>query len=183
LDANNLSITYETPYINAAEWYTTIFRKPLSLTNRRLPGVFVVNVLQRLQQPSNVSSAVDINFYMAGGDNFECANLTQPALVLRQDAFPVVDPLLAFIPVTLFANIGWNDFGSPYFDDGNRRALSVTAVPSSVARLWTTVQPELAFICQMNVAVTGVPAITTNLCCMLKVGSTFVCALFDSTPP
>lgn len=86
LDANNLSITYTTPFINAAEWYNRRIPKPNSHAYSRKPGVFVVNVLQRLQQPENVNSSVDINIYMAGADGFECANLTQPTLVLAEDA-------------------------------------------------------------------------------------------------
>ncbi|AQX17788.1 polyprotein [Pityohyphantes rubrofasciatus iflavirus] len=96
LDANNLSITYETPFINGAEWYNSPFAKPYNNAFARLPGCFVVNILQRLQQPENVNSEVDINVYMAGGSGFECANLTQPSLVVPSDATFVVNPLTVF---------------------------------------------------------------------------------------
>lgn len=98
LDANNLSITYETPFINAAEWYNTPFRKPFDAAYHRYPGVFVINVLQRLQQPENVNGEIDINVYMAGSSGFECANLTQPELVVPMDAQYVVEPFTIFSP-------------------------------------------------------------------------------------
>jgi len=122
LDANNLSITYETPFINGAEWYNTWYRKALSLADSRKPGCFVVNVLQRLQQPENVNSSIGINVYMAGGSGFECANLTQPALVVPSDARIVDDPSLVLTPLQfgyrLFSHpvgntLGWGDL-SPY---------------------------------------------------------------------
>lgn len=99
LDANNLSITYETPFINGAEWYNTPFAKPYNNAYARLPGCFVINILQRLQQPEAVNSEVDINIYMAAGSGFECANLTQPSLVTPTDATFVLNPRLIFNPV------------------------------------------------------------------------------------
>nr|WPV63248.1 MAG: polyprotein [Wufeng shrew iflavirus 6] len=99
LDANNLSITYETPFINSAKWFNSPFAKPYNNAYARLPGCFVVNVLQRLQQPEAVNAEIDINVYMAGGSGFECANLTQPTLVVPSDATFVVNPLTVFNPI------------------------------------------------------------------------------------
>jgi len=122
LDANNLSITYETPFINAAEWYNSPYRKALSVEDSRKPGCFVINVLQRLQQPENVNSSIAVNIYMAAGSGFECANLTQPALVEPDDAYLVLDPNLILTPLQFGQRLlsfpigeilGWGDL-SPF---------------------------------------------------------------------